>query len=74
MVKRSQRKLTVKQRNLAFWDDITKESDVPKYLEKGETVTLLDEKFYYGAPWADKPYYKVNHYIYGDGYVLAEAF
>ena len=74
MVKRSQRTLMVKQRKLAFWDDITKESNVPKKKKKGETVTLLDEKFYYGAPWADKPYYKVNHYIYGDGYVLAEAF
>jgi len=73
MVKRSQRTLTVKQRNLAFWYDITKESNAPKYLKKGETVTLLDAKFYYGAPWADKPYYKVNHHIYGDGYVLAEA-
>lgn len=50
------------------------ETITSKYLDEGETVTLLEEKFYYRAPWSDKPYYHVNHHIYGDGYCLAEAF
>lgn len=77
MVKHKPRTLTVKWRNLAFWEDVTdipNESIATKYLTEGETVTLVDEQFYYRNPWVDKPYYKVNHYIYGDGYVLAEAF
>lgn len=77
MVKRNHaRILTVKWRQLAFWTDISEEaSDIAtKYLEEGETVKLVDEQFYYRAPWADKPYYKVNHHVYGEGYVLAEAF
>lgn len=68
--------LTVKWRKLAFWDDISEDAPdiATRYLDEGETVTLIAEEFFYRAPWADKPYYKVNHYVYGDGYVLAEAF
>lgn len=73
---RKQPTLTVKWLKLAFWDDISEEaSDIAtKYLDEGETVTLITDKFYYRAPWADKPYYKVRHHVYGEGYVLAEAF
>ena len=73
MVKTTKPKLTVKTRKLAFWPSL-EENETPRYLESGEQVTLLKEKFYYLPPIADKPYYYVNHHVYGDGYVLAEAF
>ena len=76
MVRTKKKTLTVKFKKLAFWSDISDESDTitSKYLDEGENVTLVEEKFYYRAPWSDKPYYKVNHHIYGEGYCLAEAF
>ena len=78
MVKRREAAPTiiVKKKMIAFWDDITKDqSEVAlRFLNEGEKVTLLEEKFYYRVPWSDKPYYKVKHNIYGEGYVLAEAF
>lgn len=73
MVKTTKRKLTVKQKKLAFWSGL-EEEDVPRYLKTGEQVTLLEPKFYYRPVFADKRYYHVNHHVYGDGYVLAEAF
>lgn len=68
--------LTVKYKKLAFWNDISEESETvtSRYLDEGDTLTLLEEKYYYRAPWSDKPYYHVNHHIYGEGYCLAEAF
>ena len=76
MVRSKKKILTVKFRKLAFWNEIFDDAETitSKYLNEGETVTLLEEKFYYRAPWSDKPYYHVNHHIYGDGYCLAEAF
>ena len=75
MVKRN-RILTVKYKKLASWNDISEESETvtSRYLDEGDTLTLLEEKFYYRAPWSDKPYYKVKHIVYGEGYCLAEAF
>lgn len=43
MVKHKPRTLTVKWRNLAFWEDVTdipNESIATKYLTEGETVLL----------------------------------
>lgn len=76
MVKTKKKTLKVKYRKLAFWDDISEDTDTitSRYLNEGETLTLLEEKFYYRVPWSDKPYYHVNHHIYGEGYCLAEAF
>lgn len=70
------RVLVNKNKNLAFWTEITcpLTDTVAKYLEKGEKVSLIDEQFFYRSPWSDKPYYHVKHNIYGEGYVLAEAF
>lgn len=65
--------LTVKYRKLALWNDLC-ETIATRYMDEGETVTLLEPEFYYREPWADKPYYHVNHHIYGEGYCLAEAF
>lgn len=65
-----------KHRNLAFWSDMSciDVEEATKYLHEGERVSLMEEQFYYRAPWSDKPYYHVKHNIYGEGYVLAEAF
>lgn len=73
--------LTVKFKNVGFWTKIV-EDDAENititepycYLNEGETVMLVEEKFYYRTPWADRPYYKVKHKDYGEGYILAEAF
>lgn len=79
MVRRP-RTLLIKYKNVAFWTKIVEEDDdititTPyRYLEEGDTVTLVEEKFYYRTPWADKPYYKVNHKVYGEGYILSDAF
>lgn len=76
MVKSKKRTLIVKFKKLALWTDITDENETvtSRYLDEGDKLTLLEEKFYYRAPWSDKPYYHVNHHVYGDGYCLAEAF
>lgn len=67
------RTLTVKYKKLALWADLC-ETITTRYLDEGETLTLLEPKFYYRGSMADKPYYHVNHHIYGEGYCLAEAF
>lgn len=76
MRKKRNRILVVKFKKLAFWNDISEDSDTvtSKYLDEGDKLTLLEEKYYYRAPWSDKPYYRVSHHIYGEGYCLAEAF
>ena len=76
MAKSKKRTLIVKFKKLALWTDITDENETvtSRYLDEGDKLTLLEEKFYYRAPWSDKPYYHVNHHVYGDGYCLAEAF
>lgn len=73
MVRTTKPTITVKPRQIAFWPNLC-ETEATKYLNRDETVTLLEEKFYYRPVFADKPYYHVNHNIYGEGYVLAEAF
>lgn len=76
MVKKKSAKpspLTVKYKKLALWTDLC-ETITTRYLDEGETLTLLEPKFYYRNPMADKPYYHVSHHIYGEGYCLAEAF
>lgn len=77
MVKRNKKSkpntLTVKYKKLALWGDLC-ETVTTRYMDEGDTVTLLEPKFYYRGTMADKPYYHVNHHIYGDGYCLAEAF
>lgn len=79
MVKRNP-VLTVIFKNVGFWTKIVEDdqeqitiTDPYRYLEEGETVTLVEDTFYYRTPWADKPYYKVKHKVYGEGYILAEA-
>lgn len=76
MVKKKNSKpnmLTVKYKKLALWSDLC-ETMTTRYLEEGETLTILEPIFYYRSPMSDKPYYHVNHHIYGEGYCLAEAF
>ncbi len=77
MVKRNKKSkpntLTVKYKKLALWGNLC-ETVTTRYMDEGDTVTLLEPKFYYRGTMADKPYYHVNHHIYGDGYCLAEAF
>lgn len=76
MVKKKSAKpstLTVKYKKLALWTDLC-ETITTRYLDEGEMLTLLEPKFYYRSPMADKPYYHVNHHVYGEGYCLAEAF
>lgn len=77
MVKRNKKSkpntLIVKYKKLALWGDLC-ETITTRYMDEGDTVTLLEPKFYYRGTMADKPYYHVNHHIYGDGYCLAEAF
>lgn len=75
MVKRNNKPntLVVKYKKLAIWNDLC-ETITTRYLDEGDTVTLLEPKFYYRGTMADKPYYHVNHHVYGEGYCLAEAF
>lgn len=59
---------------LAFWESLMDISDKPaRYLKYGDTVTILGDTQTYAGIFGDKAYYKVEHVLYGVGYMLAEG-
>lgn len=61
-------------RQLAFWETLIDIDDGPvQYLDAGEKVTIITDTVSYGGVHADKEYCKVQHPIYGTGYMLKEG-
>lgn len=64
----------VATRKLAFWESLIDVSDEPtRYLNSGDTVTIVGEATVYGGKFGDKEYYKVQHNLYGVGYMRKEG-
>ena len=69
-------KAKVSTGKLAFWENLfdVEEEDAPKrYLDRGEQVTVIGTATVYGGRFGDKEYFKVNHHIYGLGYMRKEG-
>ena len=67
-------KAKVNVKNLAFWETlIDAESEAAKYLKFGEQVTVLGSAVTFGGLFGDKEYFKVDHPLYGVGYVRTEG-
>lgn len=60
---------------LAFWESLIDVCGEPtKYLKENDTVTIAGEaKTSYAGIFGDKEYYKVQHHVYGLGYVRKEG-
>ena len=64
----------VAAKKLAFWESLIDICDEPaRYLKEGETVTVLGDSVIYGGRFGDREYFKVNHHVYGMGYMLKEG-
>lgn len=67
-------KARVAAKKLAFWESLIDICDEPaRYLKEGETVTVLGDSVIYGGRFGDREYFKVNHHVYGMGYMLKEG-
>lgn len=67
-------KAKVATKNLAFWESLIDVCGEPKrYLKRNETVFVTGTSVVYGGVQGDKEYYKVQHPIYGLGYVRREG-
>lgn len=67
-------KAKVATANLAFWESLIDVCDTPKhYLKRNEVVYVTGNTIVYGGVQGDKEYYKVQHPIYGLGYVRREG-
>ena len=67
-------KATVKVPKLAFWESlIDLKAEPTRYLERGDKVAIQGTAITFGGVFADKEYYKINHPIYGMGYVRTEG-
>lgn len=64
--------ITTKHKNVGFYKTLDDEDETPKYLEKGTKLKQIGHSWYYRQPYADLGYYKVEHEIYGIGYVPIE--
>lgn len=65
-------KLEVASKKLAIFESLMDIEPI-RYLDKGEKVSLVTDKEYYGGKHKDKPYYKVRSNLFEIGYVLAEG-
>lgn len=66
-------KARVAANKLAFWESLIDICDEPiRYLKYGDSVTVIGEPVY-GGRFGDKRYFKVNHHVYGMGYMLEEG-
>lgn len=63
------RKVTIKARQLAFWETLMDVEPI-RYLNRGDCVEIVGSVTMYGGTFADKEYYKVRHQFYGVGYML----
>lgn len=67
-------KAVVNSRRLAFWETLIDVQDEPaRYLKYGETVVILGNVTTFGGLFGDKEYYKVEHPLYGLGYMRKEG-
>lgn len=67
------RKATIKQKNLAFWESLCDE-EPKRYLNAGEQIEVTGSATLFGGIHGDKEYYKVKHHVYGLGYMLKKGF
>lgn len=59
---------------LAFWESLIDLGDKPaRYLNRGENVTITDDTPIYGNLFGDKAYVKVQHHVYGMGYMRQDG-
>lgn len=69
---RTKAKVSTKQ--LAFWETLIDVQDEPaRYLKYGECVTIIGNVITFGGLFGDKEYYKVDHPLYGLGYMRKEG-
>lgn len=67
-------KAKVSTKNLAFWESLVDCGDEPtRYLKYGEVVTILGTVTAFGGIQGDKEYCKVEHPVYGLGYMRKEG-
>lgn len=68
-------KAKVTARKLAFWESLIDVEGEPKrYLEKGEQLYIVgNATTSYAGLFGDKEYFKVQHHVYGLGYVRKEG-
>ena len=68
-------KAKVITKRLAFWESLIDVCGEPtKYLKAGEAVTIVGEaQTSYAGIFGDKEYYKIQHHVYGRGYVRKEG-
>lgn len=59
---------------LAFWESLIDIGDKPtRYFNQGEVITVVDDTEIYPTLFADKAYYKVEHPMYGRGYMRKDG-
>lgn len=68
----TKRKLKVAAHKLAFWETLC-DIEPSHYLDFGDRVSVISTTSVYGGVQGDKEYYKINHPIYGVGYMLKEG-
>lgn len=69
-------KVKVITKRLAFWEtliDCGCDAEPLRYLNYGETVLVLGNSMIFGGVMGDKEYCKVEHPIYGVGYMRKEG-
>ena len=68
-------KAKVNVSKLAFWESLIDVESEPKlYLKRGEELSIVGTpQTFYGGIFGDKEYYKVQHHVYGLGYVRKEG-
>lgn len=72
LIERTKAKVTANK--LAFWETlIDLEGEPAKYLKNGEKVTIIGNVASYGGLFSDKEYCKIEHSLYGNGYVRKEG-
>lgn len=68
------RKAKVATNKLAFWESLIDLTVEPtRYLKEGEIVSIVGTATTYGGIFGDKEYYKVDHPMYGVGYMRTEG-
>lgn len=65
---------TITARGLAFWETLIDVEGEPRYrLKAGEKVKILGSSSVYGGLFGDKEYYRIEHPLYGIGYIRTEG-
>ena len=65
----------VTSKKLAFWESLIDTCGEPtKYLKANDNLQIIDNaQTTYAGIFGDKEYYKVQHHVYGLGYVRKEG-